>query len=87
MVMSMAVVDAVAVSGALLAARRLVGRAYSSEEEVVSFVAALVPLLCITVVTDAMQGVLAGIFSCIHRSLARAQHRTAADCRTLLAHS
>ncbi|CAL4955121.1 unnamed protein product [Urochloa decumbens] len=61
MVMSMAAIDAVAVSGALLAARRLVGRAYSSEEEVIAFVAAMVPLVCITVVTDAIQGVLAGV--------------------------
>lgn len=59
-VLSMAVMDGVIVGGALLASRRLLGAAYSSEEEVVSFVAAMVPLICITVVTDALQGVLAG---------------------------
>ncbi|KAK3165098.1 hypothetical protein QOZ80_1AG0028880 [Eleusine coracana subsp. coracana] len=60
-VLSMAVMDGVIVAGALFASRRLLGAAYSSEEEVISFVAAMVPLVCITVVTDALQGVLAGI--------------------------
>ena len=60
-VLSMAAVDAVVVGGALLASRRLVGLAYSSEEEVVSSVAAMVPLVCITVVTDCVQGALSGV--------------------------
>ncbi|XP_062208537.1 protein DETOXIFICATION 14-like [Phragmites australis] len=60
-VMSMAVMDAVIVGGALLGAQRLVGRAYSSEKEVISFVATMVPLVCVTVATDALQGVLAGV--------------------------
>jgi len=59
----MAAIDAVVVSGTLLAARprRLVGIAYSSEEEVISSVAAMVPLVCITVITDCVQGVLSGL--------------------------
>ncbi|PUZ55312.1 hypothetical protein GQ55_5G202500 [Panicum hallii var. hallii] len=60
-VLSMAAMDAVIVAGTLLAARRLVGIAYSSEEEVVSSVAAMVPLVCITVVTDCVQGALSGV--------------------------
>jgi MATE family multidrug resistance protein len=71
-VLSMAAMDAVIVGGTLLAARRLVGRAYSSQEEVISFVAAMVPLVCITVVTDCIQGVLSGrqvIFASISRRL------------------
>lgn len=60
-VLSMAAVDAVIVSGTLLAARRLVGMAYSNEEEVISTVASMVPLVCITVVTDCLQGVLSGV--------------------------
>lgn len=60
-VMSIAVTEAVIVSGTLLASRRLLGHAYSSEEEVVSFVAAMIPLVCISVVTDGLQGVLSGI--------------------------
>ena len=59
-VMSIAVTEAVIVSGTLLLSRRLLGRAYSSEEQVVSAVAAMVPLVCITVVTDGLQGVLSG---------------------------
>uniref|UniRef100_A0A453FCX8 Protein DETOXIFICATION n=1 Tax=Aegilops tauschii subsp. strangulata TaxID=200361 RepID=A0A453FCX8_AEGTS len=60
-VMSVAVTEAVIVSGTLLLSRRLLGRAYSSEEEVASAVAAMVPLVCITVVTDGLQGVLSGV--------------------------
>ncbi|KAI4999771.1 hypothetical protein ZWY2020_004360 [Hordeum vulgare] len=60
-VMSVAVTEAVVVSGALLLSRRLLGRAYSSEEEVASAVAVMVPLVCITVITDGLQGVLSGV--------------------------
>nr|CAB3477967.1 unnamed protein product [Digitaria exilis] len=60
-VLSMAAMNAVIVSGALLAARRLVGLAYSNEEEVISFVTAMVPLICFTVVTDCIQAVLSGV--------------------------
>ncbi|TVU00511.1 hypothetical protein EJB05_54059 [Eragrostis curvula] len=60
-VMSMAALVAVIISGTLLALRHLVGQAYSSEEEVISFVATMVPLVCITVITDALQEVLSGI--------------------------
>lgn len=62
--MSIAVTEAVLVSGTLVLSRRLLGRAYSSEEQVVSAVAAMVPLVSITVVTDGLQGALSGqIFS------------------------
>ncbi|WVZ69255.1 hypothetical protein U9M48_018069 [Paspalum notatum var. saurae] len=60
-VLSMTAIDAVIVGGTLLVARRLVGMAYSSEEEVISSVATMVPLVCITVVTDCVQGVLSGV--------------------------
>ncbi|KAM0875994.1 hypothetical protein ACQ4PT_036460 [Festuca glaucescens] len=59
-VMSIAVTEAVIVSGTLLLSRRLLGHAYSSDDQVVSAVAAMVPLVCITVVTDGIQGVLSG---------------------------
>ncbi|RCV39186.1 hypothetical protein SETIT_8G203400v2 [Setaria italica] len=59
--MSITMTGAVIMSGTLLVARHLLGRAYSDEEEVISFVASMVPLVCITVVTDAVQGVLAGV--------------------------
>lgn len=59
-VLSVAVTEALIVCGTLLASRRLLGCAYSSEEEVISFVAMMVPLVCITVVTDGLQGVMSG---------------------------
>ncbi|TKW16097.1 hypothetical protein SEVIR_5G277000v4 [Setaria viridis] len=60
--MTITVTGAVIVGGALLVGRRLLGRAYSNEEEVISFVSDMVPLVCITVATDALQqGVLAGV--------------------------
>ncbi|KAG8055827.1 hypothetical protein GUJ93_ZPchr0001g29443 [Zizania palustris] len=59
-VVSVAVTEALIVCGILLASRRLLGQAYSSEEEVISFVAKMVPWVCITVVTDGLQGVLSG---------------------------
>ncbi|TVU09153.1 hypothetical protein EJB05_42595, partial [Eragrostis curvula] len=59
-VMSVAAMEVLIVGGTLLALRHLVGRAYSSEEEVISFVATMVPLVCITVVTDGFIGVLSG---------------------------
>ncbi|XP_010232148.1 protein DETOXIFICATION 12 isoform X2 [Brachypodium distachyon] len=59
--MSIAVTEAVLVSGTLVLSRRLLGRAYSSEEQVVSAVAAMVPLVSITVVTDGLQGALSGV--------------------------
>jgi MATE family multidrug resistance protein len=68
-VMSIAVTEAVIVSGTLLLSRRLLGRAYSSEDQVVSAVAAMVPLVCMTVVTDGLQGVLSGYLRSSHFSI------------------
>jgi MATE family multidrug resistance protein len=68
-VMSIAVTEAVIVSGTLLLSRRLLGRAYSSEDQVVSAVAAMVPLVCMTVVTDGLQGVLSGHLRSNHFSI------------------
>ena len=70
----MAGIDAVVVSGTLLAARRLVGIAYSSEEEVISSVAAIVPLVCITVITDCIQGILSGLLLYLTFQKAILQH-------------
>jgi MATE family multidrug resistance protein len=68
-VMSIAVTEAVIVSGTLLLSRRLLGRAYSSEDQVVSAVAVMVPLVCMTVVTDGLQGVLSGHLRSTHFSI------------------
>ncbi|URD99983.1 MatE [Musa troglodytarum] len=59
--MFLAVSEAVLVSVTLLAARHILGYAYSEEEEVVNYVTEMVPLFCFSVVSDNLQGVLSGI--------------------------
>ncbi|CAL9151650.1 unnamed protein product [Musa hybrid cultivar] len=59
--MFLAVSEAVLVSVTLLAARHILGYAYSEEEEVVNYVTEMVPLFCFSVVCDNLQGVLSGI--------------------------
>ncbi|CAL9049336.1 unnamed protein product [Musa banksii] len=59
--MFLAISEAVLVSGTLLAMRRILGYAYSTEEEVMNYVTDMVPLVCFSVVFDSLQGVLSGI--------------------------
>ncbi|WOK99921.1 protein DETOXIFICATION 12-like [Canna indica] len=59
--MFIAISEAALVSGALLAMRRILGYAYSNEEEVVNYVAEMVPLVSYSVITDNLQAVLSGI--------------------------
>ncbi|KAL4332294.1 hypothetical protein GQ457_07G014540 [Hibiscus cannabinus] len=56
--MSMVLTEAVVVSTALFLSRHVVGYAYSNEKAVVNQVAAMAPLLCISLVTDSIQVVL-----------------------------
>uniref|UniRef100_A0ACD5TDY7 Uncharacterized protein n=6 Tax=Avena sativa TaxID=4498 RepID=A0ACD5TDY7_AVESA len=60
-VMFIAVTEAVLITGALLASKRILGYAYSSDKEVVEYVNAMVPFICISVAADSLQGVLSGI--------------------------
>ncbi|XP_020105374.1 protein DETOXIFICATION 14-like isoform X1 [Ananas comosus] len=60
-VMFLAVMEAAIVSSTLLASRKILGYAYSNEEEVIAYVTKMVPLVCISVITDSLQGVLSGI--------------------------
>ncbi|CAM0954023.1 unnamed protein product [Alopecurus aequalis] len=60
-VMFIAVTEAVVITGALLASHRILGYAYSSDKEVVEYVNAMVPFICISVAADSLQGVLSGI--------------------------
>lgn len=68
--MFLAISEAVLVSGTLFAMRRILGYAYSNEEEVMNYVTDMVPLVCFSVVFDSLQGVLSGyLFSrylCFH---------------------
>ncbi|KAG6494327.1 protein DETOXIFICATION 10-like [Zingiber officinale] len=59
--MSLAVLEAVLVVATLLALRSVLGYAYSNEKEVVNYVYEMVPMVCLTVVTDNIQGILSGI--------------------------
>ncbi|CAI0413976.1 unnamed protein product [Linum tenue] len=57
---SIAVVEASIVSIALFCARHVVGYAFSSDPQVVSHMSTLIPLICVFVVMDSLQGVLSG---------------------------
>ncbi|XP_042413937.1 protein DETOXIFICATION 10-like isoform X2 [Zingiber officinale] len=59
--MLLAVLEAVLVLATLLALRRVLGYAYSNEEEVVNYVYEMVPLVCLTVVSDSISGILSGV--------------------------
>ncbi|KAG1368083.1 protein DETOXIFICATION 14 [Cocos nucifera] len=60
-VMFIAVTEAILVSGTVFALRHVLGYAYSNEEEVISYVEEMVPLVCVSVIMDSLQGVLSGI--------------------------
>ncbi|GLT35051.1 hypothetical protein SLA2020_095350 [Shorea laevis] len=59
--MFLAVSETIIVSGTLFASRRVFGYIYSNEKEVVDYVTAMSPLVCISVILDSLQGVLSGI--------------------------
>jgi MATE family multidrug resistance protein len=59
-VMFIAVTEAVLITGALLASQHILGYAFSSDKEVVDYVNAMVPFICISVAADSLQGVLSG---------------------------
>lgn len=56
----MAVVEGVLVASALVAVRGVWGYIYSNEEEVVRYIATVLPVLAISNFMDGMQGVLSG---------------------------
>jgi len=59
-VVFLAVTEAIIISTTLFALRRIVGYAYSNEKEVTNYVMEMVPLVCISVIMDSLQGVLSG---------------------------
>lgn len=58
--MFLAVVEIIIVSIVLFALRHVFGYAFSSEKEVVDYVAVMAPLVCISMMLDGIQGVLSG---------------------------
>jgi len=59
--MFMAVTEAIIVSMGLFALRRILGYAFSNEKVVTDYVTKMVPILCIQVIMDSLQGVLSGV--------------------------
>lgn len=58
--MIITIMETTIVSTSLFALRRILGYAYSNEEEVINYVIQMVPLICISVIMDSIQGVLSG---------------------------
>ena len=61
-VILLAVLDAVTVSTVLFSCRYVLAEAYSSDKQVVGYVAVMTPLICISIMMDSLQGVLSGLF-------------------------
>lgn len=59
-VMALAIGEAAAVSIILFCCRYVLGYAFSNEKEVVDYVSQMVPLLCLSITTDSLLGVLSG---------------------------
>uniref|UniRef100_A0A0A0KWI4 Protein DETOXIFICATION n=1 Tax=Cucumis sativus TaxID=3659 RepID=A0A0A0KWI4_CUCSA len=57
----LAVVEIIIASVVLFAVRHVFGYAFSREKEVVDYVAVMAPLICISIIFDAIQGVISGI--------------------------
>lgn len=60
-VMLIAVTETSIVSAVLFATRKVFGYTFSNEKEVVDYVTKMAPLVCLSVILDTFQGVLAGI--------------------------
>lgn len=59
--MLLAITEAAVIGTILFFCRSIVGYAYSSDKQVVDLVSVMVPLVCISVITDSLQGVLSGV--------------------------
>ncbi|KAJ1382919.1 Multi antimicrobial extrusion protein [Sesbania bispinosa] len=59
--MSLAVIETSIVSATLFACRHVFGYIFSNEKEVVDYVTVMAPLVCLSVILDSIQGVLAGV--------------------------
>ncbi|KAL2522202.1 MATE efflux family protein [Forsythia ovata] len=60
-VMFLAVIETVTVSIALFFFRHILGRTYSNEKQVVDYIGAMIPFICLSIVTDSLQAVISGI--------------------------
>lgn len=55
-------IEAVIVSTVLFSCRHVLGYAYSNDKQVVQYIAAMTPLICLSVITDSLQAVFSGGF-------------------------
>ncbi|XP_020683684.1 protein DETOXIFICATION 14-like [Dendrobium catenatum] len=60
-VISIAIMEALVVSVTIFGLRRVIGYAYSNEDEVIDYVREMVPLVSISVIMDSCQSVMSGI--------------------------
>ncbi|KAF6173172.1 hypothetical protein GIB67_028470 [Kingdonia uniflora] len=60
-IMLLALSETILMSTTLFACRYILGYAFSNEKEVVDYVTRMTPLICISVITDSLQGVLSGV--------------------------
>ncbi|KAG5623662.1 hypothetical protein H5410_008880 [Solanum commersonii] len=58
--MFLAVVETVVVSTVTILCCGILGKAYSNDEQVVDYVAAIAPFLCLSIITDSLQAVISG---------------------------
>jgi uncharacterized membrane protein len=56
----LSVTEAIIVSVTLFCCRYVLGYAYSSEKQVVNYIAVMAPLICVSIVMDGLQAVLSG---------------------------
>ncbi|XP_019173066.1 PREDICTED: protein DETOXIFICATION 14-like [Ipomoea nil] len=60
-VLVLTLLESVVANTALLCSSRVLGFAFSNEKEVVDYIGAMVPFVCLLVLTDCIQGVLSGV--------------------------
>ena len=56
------IVEAMIISSVFFLCRHILGYAYSNDLEVINYVAQIVPLLCLSVSSDSLAGILCGKF-------------------------
>ncbi|KAJ0545398.1 putative multi antimicrobial extrusion protein [Helianthus annuus] len=60
-ILIISVVETAIVSTTVFASRRVFGYIFTNEKEVVDYVTKMVPLLCLNIITDSIQGALSGV--------------------------
>ncbi|KAM3252522.1 protein DETOXIFICATION 3 [Capsicum annuum] len=59
--MILAVAETIVASTVTFLCREVLGKVYSNDQQVVDYVAAITPFLCLSIITDSLQGVISGI--------------------------